>query len=111
VNEVFTEAIRYWEKKRIIYNVGLLVIVVGCFATGLPGSLDKLNIMFALQVFVLAVLANVAFCAAYIADVFVQYSDFSLVWRKYRWILFIIGFSFAAINTWFISTGLFSKTA
>ena len=109
LNEIITEAIRYWEQKRIIYNVGLFIITAISFATALPESLDNIRIMLVFQIFILAVLANVAYSAAYIVDVFVLHSDFASIWRKYRWILFAIGFAFAAINTWFISVGIFTN--
>ena len=41
-------------------------------------------------------LANVAYCAAYVVDVFVRMSGFREQWRAYRWMLFFIGMSFAA---------------
>jgi len=40
-------------------------------------------------------------------DVFLQLTDFADVWRKKRWILFTIGFVFAAIITRFISMDIF----
>jgi len=55
----------------------------------------------------LAVLANVAYCAAYVVDVFVQMSGFREQWRAYRWMLFFIGMSFAAILARFWALGMF----
>ena len=47
----------------------------------------------------LAVLANVAYCAAYLPDLFAQASGFRDSWRRYRWILFAIGLLFAGVIT------------
>jgi hypothetical protein len=69
-----TDAIQYWEPRRILYN---------------------------------AVLANVAYCAAYIPDVLVQSSGYHNAWRKYRWVVFSIGVLFAAILTRFIAVSMF----
>ena len=57
--------------------------------------------------FVLAVLANVAYCAAYLGDVFVQISGFREGWLRWRWLLFVVGTAFAAAITRFFSIGFF----
>jgi len=64
VNEIITEALKYLEKKRIIYNIGLAIIVVVVFAIESPAAFEKFNILFVFQIFMLAVLANVAFSTA-----------------------------------------------
>ena len=101
-----SEAIRYWEPRRLLYNAILLIVVVAIFALNLPGSLARLNAGLALFLFVLAVLANVAYCACYLVDVVVQLSAFRTTWLRYRWTLFLIGALFAAALTYFFSTGL-----
>jgi len=55
----------------------------------------------------LAVVANVAYCAAYLVDIFAQMSGFRELWRSARWILFAVGLTFAAILTRFASIGMF----
>ena len=103
----FTDAIRFWEPRRVIYNGVLAVIVILYFATGYPSSKSVLSIDFVLGLFLLAVAANVAYCAAYLVDIFVQASGFREVWQRSRWILFTIGTTFAAIITRFIAMGMF----
>ena len=109
IRSAFTDAVRYWEKKRIIYNVGLLLIVGGYFIHSMPLSVDVISFDSILILFVLAVLANIFYSAAYIVDVFLQLTDFAAIWRKKRWILFTIGFVLAAIITRFISMDIFTK--
>ena len=104
-----TDAIRYWEPRRLIYNAILAVIVVAYFWIGFPASKQNLNADFVLGLFLLAVIANVAYCAAYLADIFAQLSDFREVWRRVRWVLFVAGTLFAAIITRFIVMGMFGK--
>jgi hypothetical protein len=53
------------------------------------------------------VLANVAYCAAYLADVFAQWSSYRDLWRRIRWVLFAVGMLFAGILTRFIAIGIF----
>jgi hypothetical protein len=107
VREYFTDAIKFWEPRRVIYNSVLAVIVIVYFATGYPFSKSVLSVDFALGLFLLAVAANVAYCAAYLVDVFVQASGFREVWQRSRWILFVIGTTFAAIITRFMAMGMF----
>jgi hypothetical protein len=87
MREYATEAIRYWEPRRAIYNVFLAAIVVFHFVVGLPLSKQQLTADSVLVLFLLAVVANVAYCAAYLVDIFVQMSGFRDVWRRARWIL------------------------
>jgi len=105
--EYFTDAIRFWEPRRVLYNGALAIIVVAYFVAGYPTSKSMLSIDFTLGLFLLAVAANVAYCAAYLADIFVQASGFRDVWKRGRWVLFGIGTLFAAIITRFIAMGMF----
>lgn len=68
-------AIRYWEVRRIVYNVVLAVIVCLYFYNGLPRSWERMSINSLLGLFIFAVLANVAFCTAYIPDVFFSFPE------------------------------------
>jgi hypothetical protein len=106
-----TDAIRWWEPKRIAYNVALVAVVGACFLVTLPASRQTLTADTLLFLVALAVLANVAYCAAYVVDVFVQVSGFRERWRAYRWILFFIGMSFAAILTRFWALGMFHPSS
>lgn len=105
--DYFTDAISFWEPRRVVYNVVLAAIVIAYFVAGYPASKSILSIDFALGLFLLAVGANIAYCAAYLADVFVQASGFREVWRRMRWVLFVIGTLVAAIITRFMSMGMF----
>ena len=46
---------------------------------------------------------------AYLGDVFVQFSGFTTHWRRWRWLLFVVGTLFAAAITRFFALGLFSS--
>jgi hypothetical protein len=107
LRENATDAIRYWEPRRLIYNAVLAAIVLIYFAMSYPASKAQLTLDGAQGVFLLAVLANAAYCAAYVADIFVQISGDREPWRQYRWILFLIGILFAGIITRFFAMGMF----
>ncbi|MGH9712277.1 MAG: hypothetical protein ACRD5M_03150 [Candidatus Acidiferrales bacterium] len=110
LREVATDAIRYWELRRLVYNALLVAIVLVCFWIYYPNSKAVLNIDAALIVFLLAVAANVAYCAIYIVDVFAQLSEFRPLWQKFRWIAFVVGASFAGIITRFFALGMFQQS-
>jgi hypothetical protein len=107
LRDSLTNAIRFWEPRRLIYNLVLVFVVIAYFVIGYPVSKTVLSIDFALGLFLLAVVANIAYCAAYLADVFVQMSGFREVWQRSRWLLFLIGTTFAAIITRFVAMGMF----
>src|SRR5690242_13730615 len=91
VRDALTDAIRYWELRRIAYNVILAVVVVLEFILQWPESRMALSASSVQTLFILAVLANVAYCAAYVVDVAAQYSGFRATWKRYRWLLFAVG--------------------
>src|ERR1700704_6853506 len=107
--EFLSNAIRYWEPRRILYNLVLAVIVIVHFVQGLPFSKIALQFNSLLLLFALAVLANVAYCAAYIPDVFAQMSGLRDSWLRSRWVLFVIGLAFAAILAHFFSLSMFGR--
>jgi len=107
IHECVTAAIRYWEPRRLLYNAVLAVVVVISYVICLPNSRLNVTTNGALELFALAVLANVAYCAAYLVDVFAQLSNFRERWLSLRWILFVIGLAFAAVLTRFFSLAMF----
>jgi hypothetical protein len=105
--EALSQAIRYWEPRRLLYNAILLFEVGAIFALHLPASRAALGVDLVLILFVLAVLSNVAYCACYLIDVAAQLSSFTAIWLRYRWALFLVGVAFAGALTYFLSQGLF----
>jgi len=98
----FSEAVRFWEPRRIWYNAALFFVVllwiVFTWPHFRPGfTLEALGIML-----VLALLANVCYCTAYLVDLPLQavFSDISR--RRLRWAVWILGMLFALLleNYW-----------
>jgi hypothetical protein len=106
--ESVSDALRFWEPRRLVYNALLSVIVLFYFFRAYPASKAILTLDSILGLFLLVVLANVANCAAYLVDVFAQWSSYRDLWRQYRWVLFAVGVLFAGILTRFIAIGMFS---
>ena len=106
--DALSDAIRYWEPRRILYNAALLLVVATTYWANLPASRAVVSAESLLVLFVLAVLANVAYCAAYIVDVVAQISAFRSTWLRVRWMLLGLGVLFASALTYFFSGGLFA---
>ena len=107
LGDAVTDALRYWEPRRILYNGALAAIVAVYFFWNWPSSRSTVTFDGLLFLFILAILANIAYCVAYLGDVFIQFSAFREVWRRYRWVLFAVGTIFAAIITRFFAIGFF----
>jgi TRAP-type C4-dicarboxylate transport system permease small subunit len=107
LRNAMTSAIAYWERARIVYNLVLALVVLGYFAAAWPGSWNRITMDHAQGLFLLAVPANVAYCAAYPVDVFAQLSGFRAAWLKVRGLLLVVGIVFAAILTRFLCLGFF----
>ena len=99
LREALTNAIRYWEPRRILYNAVLIAVVAYhvLFASRHFYSDPTLDLL--LILFKLAVLVNVAYCAAYVADVPAQLSGLRAQWIKFRAVVYVIGLAFAAVIT------------
>jgi len=99
---ILTNAISYWERRRILYNLLLTAVVIGWIALTWPHFRPAFRWDSFVALLVLAVLANLCYCAAYIADLSMQYSSFRDMWRRWRWALWFGGTLFAILfaNYW-----------
>ncbi len=106
-SQVITSSIRFWERMRIVYNLILLGITFYHGYKDLGGccgwSWDRL----AVGLFILGVIANVLYCAAYIPDILIQLSDYRKHIVKVRYSIWVVGCAFAACWTWLISGDMF----
>ena len=107
--ESLAGAIRYWEPRRLIYNGVLAAIVLIYFGINYPATRSLVSIDSVLGLFLLVVVANVAYCAAYLVDIFVSASGYRDQWQNRRWIIFVIGLLFAGIITRFFAIGMFQS--
>ena len=106
--DLSSDAIRYWEPRRLVYNALLTVVVVGCALADGRGLDRLLGLQNLLLFFVLAVLANVAYCAAYVVDLFLQSTHFRDARGSWRLFVASVGFTFAAVLAYFFTGALFS---
>ncbi|PYT13492.1 MAG: hypothetical protein DMF51_10600 [Acidobacteria bacterium] len=95
--EIAADAMRYWEPRRVLYNLVLTGVVLAHFITAWPGSRVLLAWNTLFELIFLGVLANVCYCAAYAVDLFAQYSALRAVWVRRRWVLLAVGITFALV--------------
>jgi len=88
--------VRYWEPRRIVYNAVLTAIVVYNFARVWPRSRVVLAPKPLGMLFVLALIANLAYSAAYLFELALDPPS-----PGYRRATFIAGTLFAAAVTWY----------
>ena len=100
--EILQDAIRYWERRRIIYNLVLATVVFAWFVLTWPHFRPALTMQSVLLLLVLAALANLCYCAAYLAEFVVHDSIVRAVRDRVRSALFIAGILFATLfaNYW-----------
>lgn len=108
VRDALSDALRYWEPRRILYNLALLAVVVAIYYQHLPRIRLELTFNSFQGLFVLAVLANVAYCAAYFVDIAAQMSAFRSAWVRFRWMLLLVGLAFACVLANFFSQAIFA---
>jgi hypothetical protein len=97
MQNLITESIRYWEPRRLAYNAVLASVLFGSFFCHHSlSALPSLSWQTLAGLAVAAIVANLLYCAAYVADLFVQMSDYQPVWRAYRWLLLATGTLLAA---------------
>ncbi len=107
IREILTDALRFWEWRRLFYNLVLGAVALLEFARLFPLSKHALQPNALLTLFLLAVLANAAYCAAYLVELLVQFSEFRERWRRWRLALWLIGTVFAAVLAHFFASGMF----
>ena len=98
----FGDAIRYWEPRRLAYNLVLAAVAVAWIVVTWPHFHDALTWPSFGKLLVLAGLANACYCAAYLVDVPMQLSArsvVSVVSRRWRFGLWLAGMLFALLIT------------
>lgn len=109
LSKVISDALRYWEPRRLAYNLLLALITLYHALPALMKDRDIDWLSNAMGLFVLAVIANILYCFAYIPDILIQLSEFRDKWIKARIGLFLIGCALAACFAWWISDGMFAQ--
>jgi hypothetical protein len=96
------EAARFWEPRRVLYNLILAAFATAWVALSWPHFRPAMTLDSLLKLFVLGLLANICYCAAYVVDIPFQASGVSAVSSKQRWGLWLAGTLLAVLfeNYW-----------
>jgi hypothetical protein len=89
--EAFRDAICYWEPLRVVYNLILMLVAVVWLVSTWPHFSATVNLEPFLALSILALGANVCYCAAYLADIPLQYSPHRVTWPRARWVVWLAG--------------------
>lgn len=96
------DAARFWEPRRLLYNLLLLGVALVWVTKTWPHfrpaiTLESLGILT-----VLALLANLCYCAAYLAEILIQNDTNTAAWNRQRWAVWILGTLLAILfeNYW-----------
>lgn len=100
--EIMSDAIRYWEPRRIAYNAVLVGVVIAWIAFSWPHFRPAMRFESIAFLAILAMWANICYCAAYLVDFSMQFSFFRRGWLRWRWGLWTFGMMFAVLlaNYW-----------
>lgn len=100
--EILGDSIRFWERRRIIYNGILAAVVVGWLVLTWPHFRDALTFQSLVFLIVLALAANLCYTAAYLTDIPLQFSTLRARWRRWRLGLWLVGtcIAFVLTNYW-----------
>lgn len=102
LKQTFADAVRFWERRRVLYNLILFAIVVAWFVLTWPHFRPALTWFAFFQFAVLGLLANLCYCTAYIVDLPMRCSELGAAWARKRWVLWSLGTLFAIVleNYW-----------
>ena len=100
--ELLSTAARFWEPRRILYNLILLGVCIVWLIASWPHFRPALHLSNLLPMIVLALFANFCYSAAYLVDITLLNSNLRASWLSHRWILWLVGTLFAILlaNYW-----------
>jgi hypothetical protein len=87
---ILHDATRYWELRRIPYNLALVALVIFYVVRTWPHFQPAVTIQVVPYLLVFAGIANILYSAAYLADIPLQLS-LGTAYSRWRWILWLGG--------------------
>jgi hypothetical protein len=98
----FSSAARFWELRRIFYNLVLFVVTVIWVVTTWPHFRPAFTLAALAPLTVLVLLANVCYSAVYLLELPLLRSTLRASWLRWRWALWVAGtlLAFVLENYW-----------
>ena len=99
---VLSDAARFWEPRRVIYNLLLTAVVVIWLVASWPHFRPAFTLQSLLFLAFMALGANLCYSAAYLADIPLQGLMLGPVRSRWRWGLWLLGTLLAIVfeNYW-----------
>ena len=88
---ILADALRYWEPRRILYNLALTAMAGAIVVKTWPHFRAAMSPTSIPPLAVLVLLANLCYCAAYAVEFSLQNSPLDASWRRWRWSLWLAG--------------------
>jgi len=98
IGKNLAQAVRFWEPLRIAYNLALAGVVGTWVLATWPHFRPAMKLATLAPMVVLALLANVCYSAAYLADVPLRYTQGKWM-ERWRWGVWTAGTLFAIVLT------------
>ena|SRR5438067_12582288 len=95
-------AIRFWEPRRLIYNLLLSMVAIAWIVFTWPHFRPAFALFSLVRICILAFLANLCYCAAYLTELPAQALATSASVRRWRSAVWVAGMVFAILleNYW-----------
>lgn len=94
--DILHDALRYWEPRRVPFNIVLASIFLGWVVFTWPHFRPALTLQSLWFLLVLAALANALYCCGYVAELTVRLSSSADSWQRWRGRLWLAGTLLAA---------------
>ena len=100
--ELLRASARFWEPRRILYNLLLFLVCVIWVAVSWPHFRPAMRLLNLFRLAVMALMANICYSAAYVVDIPLLSSSSRESWLPYRKVLWLAGTLFAILleNYW-----------
>ncbi len=99
LGESIANAMRFWEPRRLGYNFVLTTVTLAWLLGTWPHFRPAFTLASLLRLAILALLANVCYCAAYFVDIPLQYAASTALWSRWRSGLWWVGTLLATLFT------------
>jgi len=95
-------AARFWEPRRLVYNLLLLGVVLVWVTKTWPHFRPAITLASLEIMTVLALLANLCYCSGYLAEILIQNAASTSSWNRQRWAVWVVGTLLAILfaNYW-----------